>query len=221
MTRLIWNNAGMAKGVMCMNNFVRIDFNSRALKVYIAVSFCVFCMGHAMGVHVKDRVDVVNLLVNQDNRSVLPESLFEVTLMESNMYSVVYKERKPIAPEEKVKIEELLGKGNSPTVRYVDSDDCRIGVMPPDIRSLYANIDAFCSTNGTDYFAASLNTNMIENGEYKRALLFVVTNTPPSLTTLKNSHPALQKLMAPEFIYKVCTADTNSIPDGASPARWF
>ena len=210
----------MTKGVMCMNDLMQQNFNSRILKVCIAVVFCISCMGYSLGMHVNGHIEIMNMIVNKEKRSVLPESLFDVTLMGSNMYSVVYKEKKAIAPEEHSKIEEQLGKGNSPTVRYVDSDDCCIGVMPTGIKLLFDNIDAFCSTNGTDYFAASVNSKMVENGEYAHALLFVVTNTPPTSATLKNSHPVLEKLVSPES-HTAHIANTNSIPVGASPEKWF
>ena len=203
-----------------MNSLLQLNFDSRALKVYIVVAFCISCMGYAMGMHENGRVDVVNLLVNKENRSALPESLFDVTLMKSNLYSVVYKEKRTLVSEERVVIEEQLGKGNSPTVRYVDSDDCRVGVMPTDIRLLFDDIDAFCVTNGIDYFVASIDGKIVENGKYARALSFVVTNTPPSSKTQTIMHPVLGQLLSLEF-HKSSVVNTNTIPVGANPSKWF
>lgn len=189
-------------------------------RICAALMICFYCAGSAMGMHISGHVNVVNLQVNKENRSVLPEGLFDVFLGECSRYDVVYKEKAIITVEEQRKIETHLGGGSSPVFRYVDSGDRLSGVMPFDIRQLFDRIDAFCMTNGTDYFAASINSTIIDNGEYCRALFFVITNTPPSSVRLEDMHPVLKKLRP--FVYQEqIPVKADAIPIGVNPVLWF
>lgn len=204
-----------------MNGLSKKGLNGRlARSIIIVMMSCAWCKDYAIGMHINGHIEVVNLEVNKKNRAALPEVIFDVTLKESCGYDVSYKEMNPIATEERLKIEDWLGQGRAPTFRYVDSKDLFSGTMPLDIRQLFNNIDAFCLTNGTDYFAASIDSKIVNNGEYCRALSFVLTNTPPSDAVLTKLHPVFGKLLLSDS-HNCNSACTNSIPIGSNPALWF
>lgn len=199
------------------NRFIR----GKVLKYYAITGMFILIFCNAFGMHIRRHILVVNMLVNQEKRFVQPEGICEISLGENYEYSIEYKEKKLMNQEDRTQIEALLGKGKSPSFMFVNSDVSVSGKMPEDVWQLFETLDTLCTRNDTDYFAVSFDSKLIDNGIYNSAIAFAVTNAVPSAISSKEFHPMLERLKSPPYDYGETNVNTNSIPFGADPARWF
>lgn len=193
----------------------------RAVKCCLLAAICGLFFCDAFGVHMRRHILIVNMLTNKERRSALPEGICEVVLREDNKYDLEYKEKRLVNSEELAKIGKVLGEEKSPSFKFVNADVSISGRMPDNIRQLFENIDALCMTNGTDYFAVSIDSKLIDNGVYNSAIAFVVTNTSLLEARQNGFHPILERLKCPPYDCNKNCDITNSIPLGANPSRWF
>lgn len=218
----------MNKGGMKMNKLNKVYF-PLVIKVFLTLSTMCFMVCCAFGMrHVPKHIVLSNELVNNDKRFMMAEEICEVELCESNTYLVSYNTHQILTPEMRTRLgleiedlESKLGKGNVPEHIFRRSDENWIsGWMPPKIRKLFDKMDKFCYRFENDNFAVSINSKIIDNGEYNSAVAYVITNTPPPTTTNQNEyHPLLEKLK--ETSYSTNCSSTNSIPIGADPGKWI
>ena len=160
------------------------------------------------------------LLVNKENKAIFPENIFDLRLEEGSAYSVAYNVKKTIDVAERAAIKGQMGTVAVPEFRYVSNGEMMLGVMPPNIRLMFDKLDALCTTNGMDYLAVSLDSELLNNGELARGIHFVITNTPPTPEVMSKMHPVFGKLLSSEFEMEG-TSVTNGIPIGANPMQWL
>jgi hypothetical protein len=190
------------------------------MKYWIIFIACVLLCGNGMCFHILGRFEIVNILVNKENNAILPENIFDLRLEKGSAYSVAYNVKKVIDDAEKAVIAEKMGTVPVPEFRYVSNGERMLGVMPPNIRLMFDNLDALCATNGMDGLAVSIDSKLLNNGELARGIYFVITNTPPTPEVVSKMHPVFGKLLSPEFEMKGTSA-TKGIPIGANPIQWL
>ena len=190
------------------------------MKCWIILIACVLLCGNGVCDHIPGRIEIVNILVNKENKAILPESIFDLELKKGSAYSVAYNVKKAIDDAEKAEIKGQMGTVPVPEFRYVSNGERILGVMPPDIRLMFDKIDALCKTNGMDYLAVSIDSKLLNNGELAKGIHFVITNTPPTPEVVSKMHPVFGKLLSSEF-EKNGTSVTNGIPIGANPMQWL
>ena len=190
------------------------------MKYWIIFIACVLLCGNGMCFHIPGRFEIVNMLINKENNAILPENIFDLRLEKGSAYSVAYNVKKVIDDAEKAVIAEQMGTVPVPEFRYVSNGERMLGVMPPNIRLMFDNLDALCATNGMDDLAVSIDSKLLNNGELARGIHFVITNTPPTPEVVSQMHPVFEKLRSPEFEMKG-TSVTNDKPIGANPMQWL
>ena len=107
------------------------------MKHLIIPIVCVLLCGNGMCSHIPGRIEIVNMLVNKENKAILPESIFDLSLEEGSAYSVAYNVKKAIDNAEKAVIAEQMGTVPVPEFRYVSNGERILGVMPPNIRLMF------------------------------------------------------------------------------------